>query len=137
MQLNIQQKSAITPKMSAYAHARVPHNFMHTPLSPLGFPVLAQKNPDKRGRWADHAINGCNLGTSMGHHQDLNVYIKHTRSEIIVDTLFLKHKYLTSPIVTSEDTVVEASKILTDAVTANSKSNESEKWKSFNNWQGF
>ena len=40
--------------------------------------------------------------------------------------LLFKHNYLTSTIMKPEDTVVEVSKILTDAVTANSKSTDSE-----------
>ena len=62
----------------------------------------------------------------MEHHRALNVYIKHTRAERIVNTLLFKQKYLTYPIVKPEDTVVEVSKILTDAVTANPKITESE-----------
>ena len=100
---------------------------MHKPLSPFWFPVLAHENPDKRGSWADHAINACNLGTSMEHHRSFNVYSKHTRSERIVDTLLFKHKYPTSPIVTQEDTDIESTKRLTYEFTANSNSNESVK----------
>ena len=62
----------------------------------------------------------------MEQHQDFNMYSKHTRAKIIVDTLFFKHKYLTSPIVTPKEKFVESSKIITDAVTANSKSTKSE-----------
>ena len=54
----------------------------------------------------------------MEHHWEFNVYSKHARAEILVDTLFFKHKYLTSPIVAPEDTVVE--------VTSNSNSTKSE-----------
>ena len=57
----------------------------------------------------------------MEHHQAFNVYSKHMRDKIIVVALLFKHKYLTSPIVRQEDTVVEATKILTDADTANCK----------------
>ena len=55
------------------------------------------------------------------------MYSKHTIAERIVDKLFFKHKYLISSIVTPEDTVVEAAKILTEAVTTNSKCTESGK----------
>ena len=126
IQLNLQQQYAITPNISAYAHVHNPHNFMHNPISLLGCPVLTHENPDKRGSWEDHSINAWNLGTPMEHHQAFKVYSKHTRSEIIVDTLFFKHKYLTSPIVTPEYTAVEYNKIITYAVTANSNSTESE-----------
>ena len=54
------------------------------------------------------------------------MYSKHTRSERIVDTIFFKNNYLTSPIVTLEDTVVESPKRLTYEVTYNSKSTEFE-----------
>ena len=40
--------------------------------------------------------------------------------------LLFKHKYLTSPIVTPEDTAVESAKRLTDVVTANYNSTKSE-----------
>ena len=64
----------------------------------------------------------------MKHHRALNVYRKHTRYERIVNLILFKHKYLTSPIMTPEDAVVESAKRLTYEVTANHKSNESEKW---------
>ena len=72
------------------------------------------------------AINTWNLDTSMEHHQDFNVYSKQTGAEIIVNMIFFKHKYLTSPILTPVDTVVEATKIITDSVTTNSNSTKSE-----------
>ena len=56
-QLNLLQQSFITPNILVYAHIHSPHNFMHKPLSPLRCPIFAHKNPDKRGSWADHAIN--------------------------------------------------------------------------------
>ena len=121
MQLNIQRQSAIIPKIAAYAHVLGPHSFIHKSLSPLGCPVLAHEKPYKKGDWSDHAISAWNLGISMEHHRSLNVYRKDKRAERIVNTLFFKHKYITSPIVASKDTVVEAAKKIIDVVTANSK----------------
>ena len=66
----------------------------------------------------------------MEHYHAFNVYSKHTRSERIVDMIFFNHKYITSPILMPEDTVVEATKRLTDAVTANSNSTNSEQMES-------
>ena len=96
---NLQQESAITPNISAYAHVNRDQNFMHKPLSPLGCLVLAHENPYKRVSWSDHKIKAWNVGTSMEHHRAFNLNSKHTRSERIVNTLFFKHKYITSPIV--------------------------------------
>ena len=106
IKLNLQHKSAITTKILSYSHVHGLHHFIHKPLAPLGCPVLAHKNLEKIGSWADDTINAWNLGTSMEHHRDLNVYSKHTRYERIVDALFFKHKHLISPIVKPEDTVV-------------------------------
>ena len=63
----------------------------------------------------------------MEHHREFSVYSKHTRADRIVDTLFSKHKYLTSPIVIPQYIVVEAAQRITEAVTANSKGAKSEK----------
>ncbi|KAL7527505.1 hypothetical protein ACHAXR_001989 [Thalassiosira sp. AJA248-18] len=115
-----QLKSNITPKISAYAHLHGHHNFMKQPLAPLGFPVLAHEKPDKRGTWSDHAIDAWNLGTSMEHHRCFKIYSKITRAERIADTLFLKHKYLTSPTVTPEDAVIAAAQQFTRAISGNS-----------------
>ena len=100
---------------------------MHNPLAPLGCPILAHENLYKQGIWSDHSIDAWNLGTYMEHHQAFNVYSKHTRSEKKIGTLIFKHKCLTYLIVTPEYTVVESAKILTDEVTVNYESNESEK----------
>ena len=93
------------------------------------------KSHTKKGGWSDHAISAWNLGISMEHHRSLNVYRKDKRAERIVNTLLFKHKYLTSPIVTPEDAVVESAKKLTYAVTAKSKSTESEQVEYKKNWQ--
>ena len=121
MQLNLLRQSNITPKISAYAHLHGHHNFMKQPLAPLGCPVLAHKKPDKRGTWSDHAINAWNLGTSMEHHRCFKIYSKTTRAERIADTVFFKHKYLTTPTTTPEDAVVAAAQQLAQAIGGNSK----------------
>ncbi|KAL7532914.1 hypothetical protein ACHAXR_004935 [Thalassiosira sp. AJA248-18] len=97
MLLNLLRQSNITPKISAFAHLHGPHNFMKQPLAPLGCPVLAHEKPDKRGT------------------------CKSTRAERIADTIFFKHKYLTSPTVTPEDAVVAAAQQLAQAIGGNSK----------------
>ena len=56
----------------------------------------------------------------MEHHWAFNVYRKHTIAERSFDALFFKHKYLTSSIVTPEDTVREAAKVLIEVVTDSS-----------------
>ena len=56
------------------------------------------------------------------------MYSKQTRATRIADTLYFKHKYLTSPAVTPEDAVVAAAQQLTNALKGNSIS-DSEHFK--------
>ena len=65
IQLNLQRQYAITPKISACVLFHIPHNFMHKPLSLLGFPVLTDENPYKRERLSDDVIDAWTLGTPM------------------------------------------------------------------------
>ncbi len=44
------------------------------------------------------------------------IYVKKTRSERISDTVHFKHKYITQPTLTSEDTIVKALNDLTNAL---------------------
>ena len=97
IQINLLHQSNITPKISAYAHVHGPHNFMHKPLAPLGCPVQAHQKPGNRGTWSEHSVDAWNLGTSMEHHWCFKIYNKNLRAESIADTLYFKHKYLTSP----------------------------------------
>ena len=125
LQLNMQRQSNVTPKVSAYAHVHGPHNFMKKPFAPLGCPILTHDKPGNRGSWAEHASDGWHLGTSMEHHRCFNVWVKATRAERVTGTIFFKHKYLTDPIITPEDTVVAAAQQLTNALQGNvSGSNE-------------
>ena len=57
----------------------------------------------------------------MEHHRCFKIYNKATQTERIADTLFFKHKYLTSPSVTPEDAVVAAAQQLAQTIGANSK----------------
>ena len=66
----------------------------------------------------------------MEHNKDFSVCSKYKRAKRVVNTIFFKHKYLASPILTPEDTVIEAAKRLTDAVAANSNSTKYEQMES-------
>ena len=51
----------------------------------------------------------------------LNLFAKSTRAERVSDTVFFKHRYLTQPIVSPEDTIVAAAQQLTTALKGNAK----------------
>ena len=92
---------------------------MRHPFAPLGMPALIHDKPGNRASWQEHASEGWNLGPSLEHHRCFNLYNKATRSERISGTVFFKHKFLTSPIITPEDRVVEAAQQLTSALQGN------------------
>ena len=53
-----------------------------------------------------------------------NLFAKLTRAERVSDTVFFKHKYLTQPTVSPEDTIVAAAQQLRAALRGNTKDHE-------------
>ena len=52
-----------------------------------------------------------------------NIFAKTTRTERVSDTIFFKHKYITQPPVSPEDTIVAAAQQLTAALKGNARGN--------------
>lgn len=75
----------------------------------MGCAVQVHVSPNRRLTWAEHALDGCwYLKTSHEHYRCHNDFIKKTRSERILDTVFFQHRYITNPTVTHKDKVVKA-----------------------------
>ena len=74
-----------------------------------------------RGAWDPHSVAGWNIGTSIENHRMFNLFEKSTGAERVSDTVFLKHKYPTQPLVSPEDTIVVAAQQLTSALKGNAK----------------
>jgi hypothetical protein len=82
----------------------------------MGCTVQIHKRSEKRGSWAFNSIDGWYLRTSPEHYQCHVIYVKKTRSERISDTVHFKHKHITQPTLTPEDTIVKALNDLTNAL---------------------
>jgi hypothetical protein len=82
----------------------------------MGCAVKIHKRNEKRGSWAFNSIDGWYLRTSPEHYQCHVIYVKKTRSERISDMVHFKHKYITQPLLTPEDTIVKALNNLTNAL---------------------
>jgi hypothetical protein len=82
----------------------------------MGCAVQVHKSNERRGTWADNAIDGWYLQTSPKHNRCHIVYVKNTRSKRVSDTVHFKHKYITQPTLTPEDTIVKAINDLTHAL---------------------
>ena len=63
-----------------------------------------------------NSVNGWYLRTSDEHYRCHVIYVKNTRSERISDTVHFKHKHITAPTLTPEDTIVKALNDLTQAL---------------------
>ncbi len=76
-----------------------------------------------------NAVDGWYLQTSPNHYWCYYIYVKSTRSERVSDTVHFKHKYITQPTLTPEDTIVKALHDLTQALKLrrNMKGNEQTK----------
>ncbi len=114
--LNLLRQSNVAPTVSAYQYVHGAFNYNRMPLGPMGCAVQVHKSNERRGTWADTAIDGWYLQTSPKHYHCHIVYVKNTRSKRVSDTVHFKHKYITQPTLTPEDTIVKAIDDLTHAL---------------------
>ncbi len=63
-----------------------------------------------------NSVNGWYLRTSDEHYRCHEIYMKHTRGVRISDRVHFKHKHITAPTLTPEDTIVKALNDLTEAL---------------------
>ena len=113
---NLLHQSNVDPKVSAQAYAFGPHNFNRMPLAPMVCAVKIHEKPSKRKTCGFHSVDGWYLQTSPHHYRSYEVWSKQKGAELILDTVFLKHKHITNSTVLPEDAVVQAAKELTAAL---------------------
>ena len=114
--LNLLRQSNAVPTISGwqYVHGHFDYNKM--PLAPMGCAVQVHENSERWQSWAANSSDGWYLRTSPEHYRCHVIYCKNTRSERISDTVHFKHKYITEPTLTPEDTIVKALNDLTHAL---------------------
>ena len=122
MTLNLLRMSKVEPKVSAWAYLFGPHNYNARPLAPLGCAVQVHEKPNKCKSWDPHSSDGWYIGTSDEHYRCFRIYKKETKTEIISDTVYFRHKYITMPTVTKADEVIRAARDLSKAIRTNSPS---------------
>lgn len=89
------------------------------PLVPLGCAVWVHDKTNKRKSWDPHSSDGWYIGTLSEHYQCFRIYKKDTKTKLISDTVFFKHKYLTKPTITKADEVLKAPKKLAKTLQTN------------------
>jgi hypothetical protein len=111
--LNLLQQLNVAPMVSAYQYVNGPFDYNKMLLGPMGCAVQIHKRSERQGTWAANSVDGWYLRTCPEHYQCHVIYVKHTRSEKVSDTVYFKHKHITQPTLTSEDTIVKALNDLT------------------------
>jgi hypothetical protein len=114
--LDLLRQSNVAPTISAYQYVNGAFDYNKMPLAPMGCAVQVHENSERRGTWAANSSDGWYLRTSPEHYRCHVIYSKNTRSERITDTVHFKHKYITEPTLTTEDTIVKALNDLTQAL---------------------
>ena len=106
--LNLLRQAKVDPTLSAYEfiHGKLDYNKM--PLAPLGCAVQIHDSTNRRKTWDPHSLSGWYLGTSTEHYRCHIVFCTKTRAERISDTVFFQHRYLTQPVVTPVDMVMDS-----------------------------
>jgi hypothetical protein len=133
--LNMLRPSRMTPTVSAYAYLWGQHDYNANSFAPLSYKVEEYLYPSIRETWAPHTTSGYYLKNSKEHYQCHQVYISDTRHTRVCDTVFFKHKYLTTPTITLSDALIKAADKLVDAISGVTPINSSPRTPSFNLWQ--
>ena len=82
----------------------------------MGCEVQFHIKPTRRKTFGEHSGDGFYLRTSAKHYRTHIVFVKKTRAQRLVDTVFFKHKYITQPTVTPADANVNAYNRLRQAI---------------------
>ena len=120
-QLRLLRQTNINPKILTYAYLYAPHNYNVEPFVKIGMQSLVHDKPQRRRSFAQHCSKVRVLETSPEHYRCWKFWTKNTRTTRISGTMFFKHKYITNPTVTPEDTITAAAINLADSLRRNVK----------------
>ena len=115
-QLLLLCQSKSNPNILAYAHVYGHQDYNRHPFVPIGMEALVNHQPHKHRLFAQHCRKVFVLGTSTKHYRCWKFWLVTMRGTHILGAAFFKHKYLTNPVVTPEDMVIEAAGALAQAL---------------------
>ena len=116
MQVNILRYSNIHPKVCSWTVLNGAHDFNRHPLAPLGVEIQMLEHPDKRKTWGVKSKPGYYVGTSLEHYRYYWGWMNDTKRIRGSDTVKFKHKYTTTPSITTGDAIVNVAQLLTSAL---------------------
>jgi hypothetical protein len=115
--LNLLRQSQINPKLLAHVQLNGLFYYNKTPLTPPETKVIIHENPDHRGSWSPHGLNGWYVGPAMEHYRAHRVYCSTTGHERLSDTVEFFPKHCKVPGISSADAAKIAALDLTNALT--------------------
>ena len=115
-QLNLLQKSRVTPAVSCFEAMCGQHEYNADSFAPLGCEAEMRVMPAQRLTFEEHTKTGYYLGNSWEHYRCHEVWVNNTRSVRVGQTVFFKHQYLTQPTTTTSDAILKAADDLAQAL---------------------
>ena len=106
--LNLVRPSHVDQKLSAHAYFHEYFDYNDIPLAPLVWAIQLYVKPNRRNLWYEHSTSGYYVDTFDWNYRCHSIGVGETKSEIVTDTLFFKHKYITQPNLTPEDVLVKS-----------------------------
>ena len=116
--LNMLRPTRINLKISAFAFMEGNHVYDAVPFAPPGWKVLVFEDPQRRGSWYPHGVEGIYVAAAMEHYQNYHCYIPTTIAVRTTNTMaFFKPKHyqlVQQP--TPEETMIDVTRELGAAI---------------------
>lgn len=117
-QLNLLQRSKVDPTKSVFKVLYGKYDYTANPFAPLGCAIEIHVMPNKRKTWEEHTITGLYVGNLCDHYRCHKILIKDPRRLRVGHMVFFLHKYLTQPILTLMDALLQATHDICDILNS-------------------
>ena len=100
--LNLLRQCRINPTISAHTFLHGQYNFNAHPMAPPGTLTLVHKKVDERGSWDFHCKTGWYVAPALHHYRCVQVYLPHTHSVVVADTVRFVQEKVPIPMASTE-----------------------------------
>ena len=100
--LNLLRQCRINPAISAYTYLYGQYNFNAHPMAPPGTLTLVHKKVEERSSWDFHCKTGWYVAPALQHYRCVQVYLPHTHSVVIADTVRFVQEKVPIPMASTE-----------------------------------
>jgi hypothetical protein len=109
--LNLLFQAMPNTRISAWEFFQGPFDFNKTPLGPVGCRVLIHAKPTTRQSWDFCAKLGFYIGPGC-----FKLVKTNTKSQVILDTTKFCHSYLSVPVPSAKDKIINSLQVITGAI---------------------